>query len=100
LTSALHPKADIEIGSLAPLAAAVTPCCTHSMATTLRALFEYGYGLIAQCTLCHRFADLDLAAPQVRRLGPDATVPEIRRRLRCTKCGLKRASVQVAAVRW
>jgi len=41
--------------------------------------------------------DLDAIA---KRLGVEITVPDVRRRLRCTRCGLKRASVQVAAVQW
>ena len=69
------------------------------MATTLRALLQYGYGLIAQCELCRRFVPLDLDAI-AKRLGVEITVPDVRRRLRCTRCGLKRASVQVAAVQW
>ncbi len=63
------------------------------MGTPLQTLLRYGYHLIAHCELCRCFVTLDALA---RRLGREVTVPEVRRRLRCTKCGLKRASVQVA----
>ena len=68
------------------------------MGTTLRTLLRYGYRLIAHCELCRRFVPLDLDG-LARRLGLEVTVPEVKRRLRCTKCGLKRASVQVA-INW
>ena len=56
---------------------------------------RYGYHHIARCDLCCRFVPLDLGA-LARRLGLEVTVPEVRRRLRCTWCGLKRSSVQMA----
>ena len=65
------------------------------MGTTLYTLFRYGYHLIAHCELCRRSVPLDLDGI-AKRLGLEVTVPEVRRRLRCARCRLKRASVQVA----
>jgi hypothetical protein len=67
-------------------------------AGTLRILLRFGCRLIAHCELCRRFISLALDS-LAKRLGVELKVPEVRRRLRCMKCGLKRASVQ-EAVPW
>jgi hypothetical protein len=45
-------------------------------------LIEYG----ASCDRCHETRRIDLHA-LVQRLGPDYPSNDIRRRLRCSKCG-------------
>lgn len=53
---------------------------------TLGSMIDRGYGIMAYCHVCHHHVDLDLAALGVR-FGREISLPEMRRRLRCSACG-------------
>jgi hypothetical protein len=55
---------------------------------TLGNVAEYGDGLTVHCQrrTCLHSAPLDVAA-LIAKLGPETTVPDLRERMRCTKCG-------------
>ena len=52
------------------------------------------YTLKAECDMCHHGKILDLET-LIAALGPDVTIPELRRKMKCAKCGAKAPNVRV-----
>ena len=64
---------------------------TRHVPIVLRTFRDYGpdFGWFAHCLVCFRdrtFSDADIA----HLFGLDADVDDVRRRLRCTRCGRRR----------
>jgi hypothetical protein len=51
------------------------------------------YAIIAYCGQCKHSATLNL-----ERLEPKLTIPELRRRLRCTECGAGKVEIGIAYI--
>ena len=49
--------------------------------------------IIAYCRECQHTADLNL-----EQLWPELTIPDLRRRLRCTECGAREAEIRIVYV--
>ncbi|MFQ5927529.1 MAG: hypothetical protein ACE5MH_08865 [Terriglobia bacterium] len=56
-----------------------------------------GYALHAACERCHRIGPLDKAT-HLARFGPRCPLAEVRRRLRSTDCGSRKARLILARV--
>ena len=55
---------------------------------------DLGVRLLAICEGCWHTAELDIP-DLLRRLGPDCTSRDVRRRLRCAKCDTRNPAFQV-----
>ncbi len=49
--------------------------------------------IIAYCQECGHSATLDL-----EQLQPELTIPDLRRRLRCTECGAREAEIRIGYI--
>ena len=49
--------------------------------------------IIAYCPACRHIATLNL-----EQLRPELTIPDLRRRLRCTECGARAAEIRIVYV--
>ena len=49
--------------------------------------------IIAHCGECRHSATLDLEL-----LQPELTIPDLRRRLRCTECGAREAEIRIGYI--
>src|SRR5690242_15658637 len=56
--------------------------------STIAELLTSGYGLLAHCTSCDRFSDLDVLGLPLR-LGEEFAVSKLDDRLICAECGAK-----------
>lgn len=65
----------------------------------LRDVAAHRYGLNAYCERCRHRSDLDVAA-LIERLGGGCSIPALRKKLRCTKCGARNPVVQLHRTDW
>jgi hypothetical protein len=57
---------------------------------SLRSIIEQGYGLSFECDNCWRLVAVDVL-DLIGRLGANATIGEVRRKLVCRRCNKHRA---------
>lgn len=64
--------------------------------TTLNQIKDFDpetQAIIAYCQECRHSATLNLGL-----LQPELTIPELRRRLRCTECGARQAEIRIGYI--